>query len=135
MNDDNREMTLEEENEYISKQLEGVEEVTIIQYRKYSHWRIKQIFLEYFAIELRPYFMWYKAMRHRPCQQYVLVDMYTNETIGYERGYTLEQLRHMLSKFGFPLHDNELKQINRKLAYKTKRNKNAQRFLEIVDKI
>lgn len=78
-------------------------------------------------------------MRYRPCQQYVLYDMVTNEIVGYERGYTFDELRSILAPVGFPLHDDELnkelKKVKRKEAKKSTRNKNAERFLEIVDKI
>ena len=108
-------------------------------YMPYSQWRIKQILLVYYGIELRPYFNWYKAMRYRPCQQYVLVDMNTNEIIGYKRGYTFEELRCILAPYNFPLHDEALtKEIQRdkyKQAKKSKRNLNAERFLELVNNI
>lgn len=113
----------------------GVGEATVLRYKKYSHWRIKQIFLEYYGIELRPYFMWYKAMRYRTCQQFLLVDMQTNNVIGYERGYTLEELRYFLSKEDFPLHDDKPISEKRKAQRRATRNLNAVRFLEIVDKI
>ncbi len=121
-----------EENEI---NFEGVEEATLLRYKKYSHWRIKQIFLEYYGIELRPYFMWYKAMRYRSCQQFLLVDMQTDKVIGYERGYTLEELRYFLSNENFPLHDETPKSERQKQAYRKKRNKNAVRFLEIVESL
>ena len=108
-------------------------------YKPYSQWRIKQILLEYYGIELRPYFNWYKAMRYRPCQQYVLYDMRTNEIVGYEQGYTFEELRSILAPLDFPLHDEELnkelKRLKRKEAKKSTRNQNAERFLEILNSL
>lgn len=138
LNDYDDEVIIDEEMQKVFEQgdFEGAVRPN---YMPYSQWRIKQILLVYYGIELRPYFNWYKAMRYRPCQQYVLHDMVTNNIIGYEQGYTLDELRSILAPVGFPLHDDELnkelKKVKRKEAKKSTRNKNAERFLEIVDKI
>lgn len=138
LNDYDDEVIIDEEMQKVFEQgdFEGAVRPN---YLPYSQWRIKQILLVYYGIELRPYFNWYKAMRYRPCQQYVLHDMVTNNIIGYERGYTLDELRSILAPVGFPLHDDELnkelKKLKREEAKKSTRNKNAERFLEIVDKI
>lgn len=138
LNDYDDEVIIDEEMQKVFEQgdFEGAVRPN---YMPYSQWRIKQILLVYYGIELRPYFNWYKAMRYRSCQQYVLHDMVTNNIIGYERGYTLDELRSILAPVGFPLHDDELnkelKKLKREEAKKSTRNKNAERFLEIVDKI
>lgn len=104
-------------------------------YLPYSQWRIKQILLEYYGCELRPYYNWYKAMRYRSCQSYVIVSLADNSIIGSEYGYTFEQLRYFLAEKRFPLHDETPKSVRQKQAYRKKRNKNAARFLEIIESL
>lgn len=138
LNDFDDEVIIDEEMQKVFEQgdFEGAVRPN---YKPYSQWRIKQILLEYYGIELRPYFNWYKAMRYRPCQQYVLYDMRTNEIVGYEQGYTFDELRCILAPLDFPLHDEELTKELRKLKNKEKqkstRNKKAEHFLEIVEQI
>lgn len=126
--------SLEQDDMLISEALESIENVEELTftpvYLPYSHWRIKEWFLSQ-GIELRPYYTWYKAMRYRDCQCYVLVNMYTNEIIGYERGYTLYYLRCFLAKNGVPLHSDKPKKNYRK----PKRNEGCERFLQIVSNL
>ena len=129
--------SFEDEDTYLEQQLEGVENFTIRHsYLPYSHWRIKEVFLN-MGIELRPYYTWYKAMRYRSCQSYVLVEIYTNEIIGDERGYTLDVLRCFLAKNGVPLHSEipKPKKNYRKYKVAAKRRESCEKFLEIINKL
>lgn len=101
-------------------------------YLPYSHWRVKEFFLSC-GIELRPYFMWYKAMRYQPCQRYVLHDLQTNEVYGDERGYTLYELCCFLAKNNVPLHSEQPKA--KKNYNKTKRRQSCVDFLNIVNRL
>lgn len=92
-------------------------------YLKYSHWRVKEVFAEW-GIELRPYYTWYKAMRYRDCQSYVLIDKETNEIIGDKRGYDLYSLSCFLAQNHIPLKKS-----------KSKRSEGCVRFLEAVEKL
>lgn len=98
-------MTKEEEDAMISEALQiDVEDIVFRPaYLPYSHWRIKEIYLSE-GFELRPYYTWYKAMRYRSCQKFRIVNMFTNEIVGSEYGYTLEEFRYHLAKLGYPLH-------------------------------
>ena len=109
-------------------------------YKPYSQWRIKQIFLDYYGCELRPYFNWYKAMRYQPCQRYVVTCISDNSIVGSEYGYTFEQLRYFLAENLFPLHEDtdiveKRKKAEQKEKRKMKRNPKADVFLQIVDNI
>ena len=107
-------------------------------YKPYSQWRIKQIFLDYYGCELRPYFNWYKAMRYQDCQRYVVTCISDNSIVGSEYGYTFEQLRYFLAENLFPLHEDTDIVEKRKKAeqkHKRKRNPKANLFLQIVDNI
>ena len=109
-------------------------------YKPYSQWRIKQIFLDYYGCELRPYFNWYKAMRYQDCQRYVVTCISDNSIVGSEYGYTFEQLRYFLAENLFPLHEDtdivkKRKKAEQKEKRKTKRNPKADLFLQIVDNI
>lgn len=128
--------SFEDEDRYLEQQLEGIEgedDVTFGHaYMPYSSWRIKEVFLN-MGIELRPYYTWYKAMRYRSCQSYVLVELYTNEIIGDERGYTLEELRCFLAKNNVPLHSEIPKP--KKNYHKNKRRQGCVKFLEVVENL
>lgn len=128
--------SFEDEDRYLEQQLEGIEgEDDVIfghVYMPYSSWRIKEVFLN-MGIELRPYYTWYKAMRYRSCQSYVLVELYTNEIIGDEHGYTLDELRGFLAKNNVPLHSETPKPKKNKVPLK--RRESCKKFLEIVSKL
>lgn len=109
-------------------------------YLEYSQWRIKQVFLDYYGCELRPYFNWYKAMRYQPCQRYVITSIADNTIFGSEYGYTFEDLRYFLAKNNFPLHEEtdivkQRKKAEAKYKRISKRNQNAKIFLQIVENI
>ena len=106
-------------------------------YDTYSHWRIKEIFLLYYNIEVRTIYGGYKANRYRSCLRYQLVDMFTNEIIGNEYGYTLEVFRYFLAEQGFPLHgDKETKKLcAEKRPQKPKRRESCEQFLAIVNRL
>ena len=76
--------------------------------KQYSIWRVKEFLLSN-GVEMRPYYRWYKAMRYRDHQNWVLVRMKDNTIIGDERGYTLYDLRVYLSNMGVPLHGDNYK--------------------------
>ncbi len=110
-------------------------------YDTYSHWRIKEIFLLNYNIEVRPMYGGYKANRYRTCLRYQLVDMFTNEIIGNEYGYTLEDFRYFLAEQGFPLHgDTETKKLyyeklSQKQKPQPKRRKGCDEFLALVNRL
>lgn len=133
MNSFNEHDITEEESDRINAEiLAGIESEDDITFRHvympYSSWRIKEVFLS-MGIELRPYYTWYKAMRYRSCQSYVLVELYSNEIIGNERGYTLDELRGFLAKNNVPLHGEK------KNYHKNERRQGCVKFLEAVEKI
>lgn len=88
-------------------------------YQEYSHWRIKQIFRDYFGMEVLANYGGYKANRYRDCLTYRVVDIET-KTIKAHR-LTLYQLRFVIAKYGFPLQEPE-----------TVRNLHCEEFLEII---
>lgn len=127
----------EEETDRINAEIlagiENYEDITFGHvYLKYSYFRIRQIMLNYFNCELRPMYVGYKDLRYRPYQCYRLVDCYTNQIIGDERGYSLDDLRYFLCKQGFPLHDKEPKPPT---YNKDGRRKSCVNFLDIVNRL
>lgn len=99
--------------------------------KPYSYWRVKEFLLS-IGVEMRPYYNWYKAMRYRDCQSWVLVRMEDNTIIGSERGHTLYELKVYLSNMGVPLHGD-----NYKPPTKTKDGRRiaCEKFLEAVARV
>ena len=97
--------------------------------KQYSIWRVKEFLLSN-GVEMRPYYRWYKAMRYRDHQNWVLVRMKDNTIIGDERGYTLYDLRVYLSNMGVPLHGDNYKPPSRT---KDGRRIACVKFLETVN--
>lgn len=140
MIDDNEEIIIDEDIQNYMENCEFKDFRLNPIYLPYSQWRIKQIFLDYYGCELRPYFMWYKAMRYQSCQRYVITCISDNSIVGSEFGYTLEQLRYFLAENMFPLHEDTSIEKDRKKAEekekrKQKRNIMADYFLEFVKNI
>ena len=97
-------------------------EITPICYN-YSHQRIKEVF-DIWGFELKPYYVGYKAMRHRKCQYYVVINKSTGKIVGRSGGYPLFNLRVIMTNLHVPLKSE--KYILPK--YMRERNKNCEKL-------
>ena len=118
------------DNEYISNQLEGVEEVALYSFKNYSHWRCKSILHEEYGIQMvaRQGYKLTRATNGRNTYRLIWEDskQVLNESV------SLRQVQVFLSSQGFSLKPKE----DKKSEGKTKRrNPKADLFLQIIDNI
>ncbi|MBR1535045.1 MAG: hypothetical protein IJ639_11810 [Ruminococcus sp.] len=93
-----------EEEEFLSQQIAELEETDFIirpYYKPYSHQRVRR-YLASVGIDMRTV-TGYKYYRYRPCREYRLYDMATNEPLFNGYKFTLVQLRKALASLDIPL--------------------------------
>lgn len=93
------------EYDYDFSDVTGCTRVYPVVPKPYTHWRIKRILRDYYALELENIFQGYKAnRRYGYCRLYRVLDIETKEV--FIECISMDGLRQILTEQGFPLKES-----------------------------